>query len=128
MSDFSFLATVKSHLQSKVAEQNIYLTPHTEIKYPCCVLEVDEINHNTSLGHDAAQTKIKFRTVCLDNDAGVKASFIQSREINRFLDGQVLTLPDGSRAVVRLMGSVVDISKNGQKKTVSHYYESLVRR
>lgn len=128
MSDFSFLATVKSHLQSKVNEQNIYLTPHAELRYPCCLLELDELNLVPGYGENSVLSKIKFRTVCLDGEVGVKTSFDQSRKINQFLDGHSLSLPDGRTAVVKLMGSVVDISKNGQKKTVSYFYESLLRR
>jgi uncharacterized protein YdgA (DUF945 family) len=127
MSDFSFLATIKSHLQSKVEGQNFYLTPHTDLKYPCCLLEMDEIHQNVGFGENSALSKVKFRTVCLDGDVGVKSSFDQSKKINQHLDGQVISLPDGRMAVVKLMGSVVDISKNGHKKTVSHYYETLVR-
>lgn len=128
MSDFLFLSAVKSHLQTKVGEQNFYLTPHTDIKYPCCLLELDEINHNIGLGDNSVLSKVKFRTVCMDGDIGVKSSFDQSKKINQYLDGQVLSLPDGRLAIVKLMGSVVDISKNGHQKTVSHYYETLVRR
>ncbi|MBW8309836.1 MAG: hypothetical protein K0M45_09445 [Candidatus Paracaedibacteraceae bacterium] len=128
MSDFSFLATVKSHLQSKVEDQNFYLTPHTDIKYPCCLLELEEIQQSIGLGENSALARVKFRTVCLDDDVGVKSSLDQSKKINQHLDGQVLSLSDGRSAIVKLMGNVVDISKNGQKKTVSHYYETLLRR
>lgn len=127
MSDFSLLAAVKSHLQSSIEEQNFYITPHSDMTYPCCLLELDEVERGLSLGTNAAQSKVKFRTVCLDGDIGVKTSFECSQKINHCLDGKTLDLPDGRKAIIKLMGSVVDISKKGDRKTVSHHYETLLR-
>ncbi|MBX3487594.1 MAG: hypothetical protein KF798_06805 [Candidatus Paracaedibacteraceae bacterium] len=127
MSDFSLLATVKSHLQTNIEEQNFYITPHTDMVFPCCLLELDEIEQNLKLGANTVQSKIKFRTVCLDGNIGVKTSFDCSQKINRCLDGKTLELPDGRTAIIKLMGSVVDISKKGDKKTVSHHYETVLR-
>ncbi len=127
MTDFSLLAAVKSHLQTKIEEQNFYLTPHADVTYPCCLLELDEIQQNLKLGENSVLSKVKFRTICLDGDVGVKTSFDRSQKINHCLDGQVLELPDGRKAIIKLMGSVVDITKKGDKKTVSHHYETLLR-
>lgn len=127
MSDFSLLAAVKSHLQSNIEEQNFYITPHSDMTYPCCLLELDEVEQGLELGVNTPQSKVKFRTVCLDADVGVKTSFECSQKVNRCLDGKILDLPDGRKAIIKLMGSVVDISKKGDRKTVSHHYETLLR-
>jgi hypothetical protein len=127
MSDFSFLAAIKSHLRSNLQEQTFYLSSHADMTYPCCLLELDEIQHNRGLGTNSILSKIKFRTVCLGEEVGIKSNLDQANRIGQQLDGHQITLMDGRFAMIKLMGHRVEISKNDQKKTVCHFYEALIR-
>ena len=130
MPDFSLLSAVKTHLQSNIEDMNFYLTRTVEDKNPFCVLELDGVL--VSQGNPVIQggffpSKVKFRTVCFHDEVGVKNSYERSQIINQFLDGSIIKLKGGESAVIKLIGSHVDVCKGGEKKTVSNFYESLVR-
>ncbi len=130
MTDFSLLSAVKSHLQSNIKDLNFHLSRPTEEKTPFCVVELDDAlaTGGKHLSYSTPYpSKLKFRTVCFHDELGVKNSLDQSQLINHFLDGSVVKLKGGCTAVIKLIGSRVDISKCGEKKTVSNFYDSLIR-
>lgn len=130
MPDFSLLSAVKGHLQSNIKDLNFHLSRLREEKMPFCVVELDDAlaSGRKSLPFDGPYpSKLKFRTICFHDEMGVKNSLDQSQLINHFLDGSVIKLKGGGTAVIKLVGSRVDISKCGGKKTVSNFYDSLIR-
>lgn len=127
MTDFSLLSAVKNHLQTTIKGQTVHLNADADLTSPCCLLELEEVWTNMPLSSKGVKTRIKFRATCFHDDTGIKSSLAQANMINQHLDGHVVHLKDGSRAAIRLLGNVVDVSKAGQKKTVAHFYETIIR-
>lgn len=131
MSEFNLLSAIKIHLQNNIEGQKIRLSTTEEDSSPYCLIEVDETRNNLSIVGQASNRNvlswIKFHTICFHDETGVKNSLEQSRIINDHLDGHHITLSNGYTAMIKLIGSTINISKKGDEKTVSHYYESIIR-
>lgn len=131
MNEFNLLSAIKLHLQNNIEGQIVHLSKDDDQESPFCLVEIDEIRNNLSVvGQQPGPSplsKIKFHTICFHDETGIKTSLERSRVINDYLDGQLLILSNGYSAIIKLIGSSVNISKIGEEKTVSHFYESIIR-
>lgn len=128
MNEFNLLSSLKKHLQHHIPDQIIVFTQEQQTKSGFCLITIDEISPAPlSLSKNDVQSRIKFHTTCFHDTVGIKNSLEQSQLINRYLDGHVILLSHGGKAMIKMLSSTVEISKSGQEKTVSHFYESIIR-
>lgn len=130
MPNFSVLSAVRMHLQSNIKDMTFSLTRTSEDELPSCVIELDGVLAlvgSPDIQRGFLPAKVKLRTICFHDEVSIKNSLDRSQLVNQFLDGSVVKLKGGGSAILKFTGSHVDISKSGDKKTVSNFYESLVR-
>jgi hypothetical protein len=125
MTYFSLLSAVKKHLEQNVKSMTFHLTHEPHNDPPCCVVELED---RSPFMEGYGIEKGMFRTTCFHQEVGVKNALDHAQHIRQVLDGAVLNLKEGKLAVVKHTGNRVEISQEGQNKTISHLYEALIRR
>lgn len=123
MLDFFVLRAVRDYLQKKGGDVPFYLTRDVPESSDYCVVALDD---SLSMGR-VLPLKIKFKIICFQEGEGMKKIMDRVQDINAFLEGSVLSLKGGESIVIKPLGNQVDLDKSGKLKTVTSFYESLVR-
>lgn len=128
MNEFNLLFSLKNHLQAHIPGQIVVLNPEQKTDDGCCLVTIDEISPATiTLLSSDIQSRVKFHTTCFHDSVGLKDSLERSQVINSFLDGHTISLKKGAKATIKMISSTIEISRTGQEKTVSYYYDSIIR-
>lgn len=123
ISDFNVLAGVQKYIRAKLAGQQVYLTLPPEAKFPCAVVEGDQVALQRLRGKK--QGKVTFRIDCLSQAVGEMENSHQSAEINAVIDGAFLPLEKGVNAMIRYLMTTKSLHQG--RKVMQNHYEALVR-
>jgi hypothetical protein len=128
MTDTAVLGMIRNYLAQHVGDDVIIFgAPDHTMGQAKCFLELEEIWTHLKLGPDAVQARVKFKTTFTHHSGTLKEGSLLAERVKQLLEGQTFKLNDGRTAILRSLEGLSSYHHDQQEKTISQYYESLIR-
>ncbi|MDP3372565.1 MAG: hypothetical protein Q8S21_06750 [Candidatus Paracaedibacteraceae bacterium] len=133
MIDFGVLTAFRKRLmgdeqlQLDGFDQKIHTSLPHGASFPYVVIELEEIWTSVRLGAETGYAKLKLKASTFSETVASRESLKIAEKIRVVMDGQIIDVSNGKRAMIRLSGSVIDMPSTTKPLMVQQYFEVLVR-
>ena len=103
-------------------------SPTVAVSLPSIVIDLEEIwmkNHPS--GPLSPKARVRIKAHVITQSASGRDSLVVSQTMRKAWERKMLDLGEGCTGIVRLEGSVIDMPKHNQPRSVTHYFDVLIR-